>query len=337
VDATDESQCSSPENRYHNRGCMIVRAERRGGLSISRTIGWLSAIAVLGASIVACAGPGGEKDVDDYSGAAGVLTDTSFLADIVQNVAGDRLTVSSLIPVGSDPHSFEPTPKDAQRVAGCLAMVVNVVGLLPAIDDLVAGAGGADKLVIEAAAGIPDLDKDPHCWLDPVLVVAYLDNIAEGLAKVDPQGAASYRTNAEAYSETLRELDSWVQAQVQTIPAERRLLVTNHESLGRFAARYGFEIVGAIFPTPTGEGSPSARGLAQLVADIRATGAPAIFVETGSNSGLADQVAAETGLTVVTDLYTHSLGKGASSYVEMMRWNVAKIVEALAVGVGSGK
>jgi ABC-type Zn uptake system ZnuABC Zn-binding protein ZnuA len=118
------------------------------------------------------------------------------------------------------------------------------------VDALVAGIGGPDKVVIEAAAGIPGLDKDPHCWLDPMLVVIYAGNIAEGLTKVDPQGAGSYRSNAAAYSESLRELDLWIQAQVQTIPIGRRLLVTNHESLGRFAARYGFEIVGSIFPTP---------------------------------------------------------------------------------------
>jgi manganese/iron transport system substrate-binding protein len=298
-------------------------------LTSSRAIGWVLAVALLWLCVAGCTHPDHGKTAEGASGTADVLADTSFLADIVQNVAGTRLTVWSLIPEGADPHSFEPTPMDARRVAECRAMVVNVPGLLPAVDALVAGIGGPDKLVIEAAAGIPGLDKDPHCWLDPMLVVIYAGNIAEGLAKVDPQGAGSYRSNAATYAESLRELDLWIKAQVQSIPKGRRLLVTNHESLGRFAARYGFEVVGSIFPTPTGEGSPSARRLSLLVADIRATGAPAIFVETGSSSGLAEQMGSEAGVKVVTDLYTHSLGKGASSYVEMMRWNVAKIVEAL--------
>jgi ABC-type Zn uptake system ZnuABC Zn-binding protein ZnuA len=295
----------------------------------SRTMGRLSAVMLMCVWMAGSVGACGGTPAAGTSGAVDVITDTSFLADVVLNVAGDRLTVMSLIPIGSDPHSFEPTPKDARRLAECRAVVLNVVGLLPAVDGLVKGAGGPGKLVIEAAAGIPGLTQDPHCWLDPLLVVVYATNIAEGLASLDPQGADSYRANAATYADTLRELDAWIRTQVETIPAGRRLLVTNHESLGRFAARYGFDIVGSIFPTPTGEGSPSARNLAQLVADIRATGAPAVFVETGSNNGLAKQVGAEAGVKVVTDLYTHSLGPGASSYVEMMRWNVTKIVEAL--------
>jgi ABC-type Zn uptake system ZnuABC Zn-binding protein ZnuA len=285
--------------------------------------------AILGLALAGCGASGDGSTGGSAPGRVDIITDTSFLADIVQNVAGDRLTVSSLVSLGSDPHSFEPTPKDAQRVAECRAVVVNVVGLLPAIDELVSGAGGAGKPVIEAAAGIPGLDQDPHCWLDPLLVVTYADNIAKGLAELDPAGSEQYRANAAAYGETLRELDSWIRSQVETIPVERRLLVTDHQSLGRFASRYGFEIVGSLFPTPTGEGSPSARQLAALVANIKATGAPAIFVETGSAVGLAQQIGAEAGVKVVTDLSTHSLTQQASTYVQMMRWDVNKIVEAL--------
>ena len=197
-----------------------------------------------------------------------MLTDTSFLADIVQNVSGDRLTVSSLIPMGSDPHSFEPTPQDARRMAECRAVVVNVVGLLPGVDGLVDGAGGPGKLLIEAGAGIPGVAEDPHCWLDPLLVVTYATNIAEGLAKLDPQGADSFRANAATYAETLRELDSWISSQVQTIPAERRLLVTNHESLGALRGPVRLRDRGHHLSYLHRRGQPvGARSLAQLVVE----------------------------------------------------------------------
>jgi manganese/iron transport system substrate-binding protein len=284
---------------------------------------------LLWACLGGCAGSGGAAPGEGAPGRTDVLTDTSFLADIVQNVVGDRLTVSSLIPEGTDPHSFEPTPADARRVAESLAVVINVKGLLPAVDRLVAGVGAHDQPLIEAAAGIPGLDADPHCWLDPLLVVTYVKNIAGRFSSLEAENATIYQSNAATYEEQLRELDSWIKTQVATIPVERRLLVTDHEVLGRFATRYGFRIVGAIFPTTTGEGSPSARRLAELVAQIKATAAPAIFVERGSNTGLAEQVGREAGVRVITDLYTHSLGEGASSYIEMMRWNVNKIVEAL--------
>ena len=124
-------------------------------------------------------------------------------------------------------------------------------------------------------------------------------------------------------------MDAWIAQQVAVIPEARRLLVTNHESFSRFAARYGFTVVGTILPSAETESAPSAEGLAALARAIKATGAPAIFLETGNNPDLADQLARETGIKVITDLYTHSLGPGANSYIDMMHWNVEHIVEAL--------
>ncbi len=258
-----------------------------------------------------------------------VVTDTSFMADIVSNVLGGRLTVSSLMPEGADPHSFEPTPKDARRLAESRAVVINVTGLVPTIDGLLDGVVGPDVMVIEAAAGIPGVEIDPHCWLDPVLVLQYVDNIVAALTALDPAGSETYVAEAARYQGELRALDTWIKEQVATIPPENRLLVTDHETLGRFAERYGFTVVGAIFPTATGEGSPSARGLTELVKTVEETGAPAIFLESGANSDVADQLAEVSGAKVITDLYTHTLGPGAPTYIDMMRWDVTKIVEAL--------
>jgi ABC-type Zn uptake system ZnuABC Zn-binding protein ZnuA len=287
------------------------------------------AMLVLCAGLVA-AGCGSAGDVSGHAeGATVVLADTSFMADIAQNVAGDRLAVSSLLPLGADPHSFEPTPQDAKRVADSTAVIINIAGFEPLLDDLIAGAGRADLLVVEAAAGVPGVWEDPHAWLDPIMVITYVENVRDGLSAIDPEGAEMYRLNAQAYAQRLRELDSWIAAQVARIPAERRLLVTNHESFGYFAERYGFRVVGTVFPSAAGEGSPSAQQLVALVNDIKAARAPAIFLETGSNADLARQMAEETGVKLVTDLYTHSLGEGAATYLDMMRWNVGLIVEAL--------
>lgn len=289
---------------------------------------WVWLVLLVGVSATGCGG--GEGMVGStMSQRPEVLTDTSFLADIVQNVAGDRVVAAGIVPSGADPHAFEPTPRDVQRLGEAPAVVINAAGLMPTLDALLEIALGSDTLLIEAADGVARVDEDPHCWLDPLCVVTYSENIAAGLARIDPEGEATYRANAKNYAEALRELDVWISEQVATIPPARRLLVTNHESLGRFANRYGFEIVGTIFPNLTGEGSPSARQLSRLIDSIRSAGAPAVFLETGSNTALAEQVAAETGIEVVTDLYTHSLGEGATTYLEMMRWNVNKIVGAL--------
>ncbi len=164
------------------------------------------------------------------------------------------------------------------------------------------------------------------------MVVRYLQNIRDALSRVDPAGEKTYGANADAYIKQLRELDAWVAGQVAAIPAEKRLLVTNHESLGYFADRYGFHIVGTVIPSVSSEASPTARQLARLVDGLKKAGAPAVFLEVGGNPQLARQVAQEAGVPVVTELYTHSLTDGsgpAPTYLDLMRYDVKTIVDAL--------
>lgn len=175
-------------------------------------------------------------------------------------------------------------------------------------------------------------EGDPHFWFDPTLVVKYVENIRDGLVAADPDGKDTYTANAAAYIAELNELDAWIKAQVEPIPAERRLMVTDHHTFGYFADRYGFTIIGAIVPSFSTGASPSAQELAGLIDQVKDTGAPAIFLESSSSPQLARQVASETGAKVVTDLYTHSIsepGGKALTYIDMMRHNVTRIVEAL--------
>lgn len=281
-----------------------------------------------------------------------VLAVETFLADMAQNVAGTRLTVSALLPLGVDPHSFEPTPSDVMKIASSDVLIINGAGLETFLEKLLQTAGG-ERRVIVASAGLTSREVhheeeaeaeetghmeshshegDPHFWLDPQLAIRYVENIRDGLSQADPAGAPIYATNAETYIRQLKELDQWIVAQVSQVPEERRLLVTNHESLGYFADRYGFTIIGTVVPSVSSGSSPSARQLAELIDQIRATGAPAVFLETGSNPQLAQQVAREAGVKVVMELYTHSLteaGGPAPTYIDMMKHNTMIIVEAL--------
>ncbi len=265
-----------------------------------------------------------------------LLAVESFLADIAQNIAGDRLMVETLLPLGVDPHAYQPTPRDVAKVADCSVLIVNGAGFETFLEPLLANAGG-ERLVITASAGLtprPDPsgehhEGDPHFWLDPNSVIQYVENIRAGLSQVDPDGASVYAANAAAYIEQLKALDQWITQQVATIQPERRMLVTNHESLGYFADRYGFTVVGAIIPSVSSGASPTAQQMADLIEQIKATGAPALFLETGANPQLAQQVADETGVKVVADLYTHSLSAPdgpAPTYIEMMKYNVSQIV-----------
>lgn len=281
------------------------------------------------------------------SGALKVLAVETFLADIAQNVAGERAHVESLIPLGLDPHAFSPTPQDVRKIAESNVLILNGAGFEEWAQETLDNAGGR-RLVIEASAGLTSraaregeqalispqehASGDPHFWLDPSLVIRYVENIRDGLSGADPQGAPLYARNAADYIARLIELDGWIKSQVAQIPPGRRLIVTNHESFGYFADRYGFTIIGTIIPSVSSGVSPSALQLARLIDQVKKTGATAIFIESGASSQLASQVSAETGVKVVDQLYSHSIseaGGPAPTYVEMMKYNVTAIVNAL--------
>jgi ABC-type Zn uptake system ZnuABC Zn-binding protein ZnuA len=173
---------------------------------------------------------------------------------------------------------------------------------------------------------------DPHMWMAPPRAIQYVENIRDGLTEADPAGADIYKANADAYISRLGELDTWIKAQVEQIPQERRLLVTNHDSLGYFAEQYGFKVIGTIVPGVSSEAAPSAQQLAELIDEIKSTGAPAVFLNISDNPQLADQIAAETDSKVITDLYIETLSPidgPAATYIDMLKYDVTKIVEAL--------
>ncbi|MBW6472958.1 MAG: metal ABC transporter substrate-binding protein [Anaerolineaceae bacterium] len=298
---------------------------------------------ILMVSLAACSQVPKNQDQSNLK----VLAVESFLADIVQNVTGDRLEVETLMPRGLDPHSFEPTPKDVARINDSDILFVNGAGFEAWLEDIIENIP-EELVVVEASAGLQsravveeeyadedehDNEIDPHFWLDPTLVITYAENIRDGLIVIDPAGEEIYTSNTEEYIQQLKDLDVYIQEKISVIPVERRLFVTNHESFGYFADRYGFKIVGTIIHSVSSGSAPSAQQMAELVDQMRATGAIAIFMETGSNPQLAEQLSTETGIKVVYDLYTHSIseaGGNAPSYIDLMKYNVEQMVSALA-------
>lgn len=306
-------------------------------------------ITILAAALViftsAC--QGNPVPTQDKSSGIKVMAVESFLADIAQNVAGDRLVIETLIPEGLDPHSFEPTPKDVAKISDSDLLFINGAGFEAWLENIVENLP-PDQIVVTASAGLVSRETednrddsvqgheheiDPHFWLDPNLVVTYVENIRDGLTKADPEGAEEYVANSDAYIQQLKELDVYIREKIKAIPGERRLIVTNHESFGYFADRYGFKVVGTIIHSVSSGSTPSAQQLAALVDKMRSSGASAIFMETGSNPQLAEQLSKETGIKVVYDLYTHSISSAdgkASSYIDLMKYNVDQMVTALS-------
>ena len=266
----------------------------------------------------------------------------TFLGDMAQNVAGSRATVESLIPIGVDPHSFDPSPQDVVKLAQAQVIIANGAGLEGWLQKTIDNTGD-QAAVIEASNGLKpraaragevaqEGSIDPHFWLDPLDAIQYVQNIRDGLIRADPSGAGEYTRNAAAYIAQLNALDQWVQAQVSAIPPERRLMVTDHDDFGYFADRYGLRIVGTVIPSVSTDASPSAQQIASLEDAIQATHARAIFLEAGANPQIANQVAADTGVKVVSDLVTHSItlsGGPAPTYIDMIKFDVTAIVSAL--------
>ena len=266
-----------------------------------------------------------------------IVASTSFLADIAQNVAGDRIQVEALLPFGADAHSYQPIPQDVAKISDSDLLIVNGAEYEHFLDDVIESAGG-ERTVVEASAGLSvrkDAESahgvDPHLWLDPNNVIIYVENIHNGFAEFDSEGADVYTSNADAYIEQLKILDEWITEQVASIPVERRLLVTNHDSLGYFAERYGFTVIGTVVEGTSSNAAPSAQQMAALIDQVKITGAPAVFLDAAESPTLANQIASDAGVKVVTDLHFSSLTDGppAGTYVDMMKHNVSQIMEAL--------
>ncbi|MBI2330709.1 MAG: zinc ABC transporter substrate-binding protein [Chloroflexi bacterium] len=270
-----------------------------------------------------------------------VVASTSFLADIAQNVAGDRIQVEALLPLGTDPHAYQAAPADVSKIAKSDVLILNGLEYEHFIEPLLENAGGEHVIIIatnglkpyqiESEEDPAEMVGDPHMWLDVSRVVNYVENIRDGLIQADPEGAEIYTTNANAYIAKLNELDAWIIEQVNTIPAERRLLVTNHEAMGYFAQRYGFTVVSSILPSVSSEASVPAQQIASAIESVKASKAPAIFLGEVENADLANQIASETGVNVVNTLYLESLTDGdpAPTYIDLMKHNVTQIVNAL--------
>ena len=382
-----------------------------------------------------------------------VVTTTNIVADWVENIGGEHVEVFSLLPVGADPHTFQPGARDVARVADADLVLTIGLGLeeswlkellqnaardpstivelgeiidpiefaeshageveileelshivheveegeidaetgLEEIRELLAAAEEEEEgehheeeeaeeegehheeeeegehheeedeltaMVLEivdkvesgeldAEDAIEEIEHitaegedehadhghgihDPHFWFDPLRVKQVVNDIAARLSVLDPDRGDTYSGNASAYNARLDELHQWTEQQVRSVPDDRRLLVTSHDSLGYFANLYGFEVLGVVLSFTT-DVEPSAEDLADLVHEIEEYGVPAVFGETTVSERLANAVATESGAKLVR-LYSGSLGEegsGAETYETMVRTNVERIVGAL--------
>ena len=324
-----------------------------------RLLSWLGVVVLLGAMLGACSSqpepdqPQDLAQLEPISLNAGekltVIATTNIVGDVVGQVGGDQIELTTLMGIGIDPHSYVPSPSDSAAIHDAHVVFASGAGLESDLERVFESAGG-DAVRVYLSDGLQhrltegsleeegdghghehdEGEVDPHVWFDVQNVIRWVTTIEQVLSALDPANAATYQANAAAYTGELEELDVWVVEQVAAIPQANRKLVTNHPSFGYLAGRYGLEQVGAVYPvSPSAE--PSARDIALLEDTIREYGVPAVFAESTVNPKLAQQVADDTGVKLVA-LYSGSLGEpgsGAETYVQLIRYDVGAIADAL--------
>src|SRR4051794_18753896 len=267
-------------------------------------------------------------------GSATVVATTTQVADLTRAVAGNRIAVKQILQPNADPHEYEPRPSDAQAIAGAKLVIRSGGDVDDWLTGLIDQAGGKARVVTL----IDDVDRrgsDPHWWQDPRNAVKAVTAIRDALIRADPKGAPGYRARAAAYEAKLRALDKGIASCVAKLPPSQRKLVTSHDALGYYAARYGFQVVGAAIPSLSTQAQPSGRQTQKLVDQIKRLHVAAIFPESSLNPKLEEAIGRDAGAKVGGALWADALGpKGSSgaTYVGSLTANTETIVSALSSG-----
>jgi zinc/manganese transport system substrate-binding protein len=271
----------------------------------------------------------------------GAAATFSILGDLVRQVGGDRVDVVTLVGPDGDVHVYSPTPGDAKKLAAAKIVFVNGLGLEGWVTRLVK-ASSTRAPVVTVSNGITARKTedenaperpiiDPHAWQSVANAKIYVANIRDGLAAIDPAGKATYDANAAAYLDKLDQLEKEVHAAIAGIPADRRRVITTHDSLGYFGDAYGLKFIAPERVSTDSEAS--AKDVAKIIAQIRREKIPGVFLENITDPRLMNEIARETGAAVGGTLYSDALsppGGPAASYLDMMRHNARELTKALA-------
>ncbi|QAY74855.1 zinc ABC transporter substrate-binding protein [Agromyces protaetiae] len=317
-------------------------------------------------ALAGCAGPGASESSDGPS----IVATTTQVGDFTRELLGEQGTLTQLLQPNQSAHSFDPSAAQLRALASADALVVNGAGLETWIDDAISASGFSGDL-IDASTGIElhgtheheegedehaedehaedehaeegedheheHAEGNPHIWTDPALAEVMVQNIAAGLEQIDGIDAAQIEANETAYLDKLTALDDWIRENVDQVPADKRLLVTNHDAFTYFVEAYGITFVGSVIPSFDDNAEPSAAEIDELVAKIKATGVKAVFSEASISPKTAETIAREAGVEVFSGddaLYGDSLGVEGSpgaTYIGSQIHNVTRILQSWGV------
>jgi ABC-type Zn uptake system ZnuABC Zn-binding protein ZnuA len=267
-----------------------------------------------------------------------VVATTTIVGDVVSFIGGREIELTVLMPFEVDPHAYEPTSGDLRSLADANVIFTNGLGmeislydfLEPLLNDvpIISLSDGISLRSLES--GVED-SFDPHVWFDPANVKHWVDRTSTALSRLNPAKRTTFEEHAETYKKFLDNLDRWIEETVDQLPADKRIIVSDHYIFGYFIGRYGFEMVGAVVPVFSSAAEPTAQEIASLEETISQLNVQVIFVGETFSSSIAQRIKEDTGIRLVS-LYTGALSDSegpAASYLNFMQYNVAEIVNAL--------
>lgn len=287
---------------------------------------------------------------EDEGPPADVVATTVQIGALTKEVAGGALVVHTLVGPGVDPHDFEADSGDLKQIGRAKVILRNGIGLDDFLDRAIESGGGTnvvtvtEGIALREGAGESDQedeeegdgdghgDEDPHVWHNPLNAKVMVDHIVTALVAAFPDQADTFRKNGDDYKATLDDTDRQIKALIDAIPVANRKVVTNHDAFGYFIERYGLTYVGAVIPSVTTAGEASSKDLAALQDTIKREGVKAIFAESSLDPKVAREIARDTNVKIVDDLYGDSLGEPGSDAATvhgMLLANARKVADAL--------
>jgi len=266
-----------------------------------------------------------------------VVATASMMGDMAENIAGGEVIVKTIVPIGGDPHIYDPTPKDVQLVVKADLVLKNGLTFEGWLNELIENSGTKAKTV-RVTEGINPIQSaqyknsaDPHAWMDASLGLIYIKNIKDALIELAPEHKETFEFNYGVYKKQLEDLDAYIFQQIQTIPEKKRVLITSHDAFQYYGRRYGIQLE-AILGTST-DAQVQTSDIQRLNKVIQTNQVPAVFVESTINPKLLKQLASDNNVVVGGELYADSIGdkdSPAPSYIDMLKSNTDVIVKALS-------
>jgi manganese/iron transport system substrate-binding protein len=265
---------------------------------------------------------GGPKPLD-------VEVTISTFETFARAVGGDRILVTSLVPVGASPEDYQPSPADIEKLHAADVLIENGVGLESWLARTIDNAKNPALDVVVATRGLPVKDGNPHLWMDPEFARSYVRTIRDALIARDPAGKSAYLRNAAGYDKDLVALEQEIAAKIRTIPPASRSMIVFHNAWQYYDDRFGLRTIGVIELSPGQE--PNPQYISKLIGLAKVNHVRAVFAEPEYSPKLVDALAQSAGISTVENLYDDSIGSDphVRTYDDMLRYDTATIVKAL--------